>query len=882
MYVYALDLENLKGKKYGNISIFGNTYLQDAYLLQFLGIRRGEEFSYFHISLLTKKLYRMGIYQDVRVKYEIEEDYVNLEILLKEKKVLERIYIRPGNMPFRKKRILEKLHLHEGKLVSETDIEFAVNGLYERLKDSGIYDIDFNYRINTYEDRLFLIIFFESVKYNKISDIILQGTTEDFKKRFESIKKAYKGMIISQMTMNDIEYSLGSLLSARGYREARVIGREIVPIGDNISNIVFNIALNDRYAIDITGNEGLSTEEIINNVPHIIDFVNNPDEPDYIKEFINRFYHNNGYFSMESEVNVREVRKDFFVLEIAINEGDRYRVRDVFVRVDGVFDQEVKQFLDLASFGFTRYPYYTKSALDRDLDIIKKYYTDRGYLDVSIKYDLDYIHSIKHVVIHFMIERNEKYFVEDFKISSNIRKENIKYFESLRSKYIRKPYSPRLLMEMLDTIYHYYLTRGYIDLDARISVEEGVTDPQGKILRLEIYEGQIYQFGNIIFSGRFRLNEDILYDHFTLGDDPAYDSSKLFTLRQELYNSGFFKYVYIDEFDHYISMMEKDIIVHLEEAKFGNAFVSLGFDTKEKFRTQSQLKYLNIGGYGTDLLLGLKYSSVEERYNIRFSNKYVFKNSNIMLDIFREAFVRDIRDEEIHGLSLIYSRLLAGTNYKYDIGYEFKNIKSHEDDYKSSIIGSMITTVSYDSRDDMLFPRSGSLFICSLKYADTFFFSKNEFLRIYSRGTKYFPVSSKNVFVLSGQTGFIFPIHEQDTVPYSERFFLGGRLTMRGFERNAVSPHHEGEPFGGNSMFLLNAELRIDFSYGFGLILFFDAGNVWDTYKNYDVLDLRTDAGIGFFYNTPIGPVRLDIGYNLSPIPGENKGQYFFNFGHPF
>jgi len=106
-------------------------------------------------------------------------------------------------------------------------------------------------------------------------------------------------------------------------------------------------------------------------------------------------------------------------------------------------------------------------------------------------------------------------------------------------------------------------------------------------------------------------------------------------------------------------------------------------------------------------------------------------------------------------------------------------------------------------------------------------------------------------------------------VPFSKLYFLGGATSLRGWGRFEVSPVGEsGVPLGGNSMLAVMEELRAGLGGNLGAVLFFDAGNVWAQTWGFSLGDLRYDVGPGLRYQTPVGPIRIDLGYQLNPIPG--------------
>ena len=106
-------------------------------------------------------------------------------------------------------------------------------------------------------------------------------------------------------------------------------------------------------------------------------------------------------------------------------------------------------------------------------------------------------------------------------------------------------------------------------------------------------------------------------------------------------------------------------------------------------------------------------------------------------------------------------------------------------------------------------------------------------------------------------------------MPFSRKFFLGGATSVRGWGRYELSPLSEsGLPIGGNSMFEYSLEGRERLIGSFGAVLFFDTGNVWANSWDIRLNDLRYAVGPGLRYQTPVGPIRFDFGYQLNPIPG--------------
>jgi outer membrane translocation and assembly module TamA len=138
-----------------------------------------------------------------------------------------------------------------------------------------------------------------------------------------------------------------------------------------------------------------------------------------------------------------------------------------------------------------------------------------------------------------------------------------------------------------------------------------------------------------------------------------------------------------------------------------------------------------------------------------------------------------------------------------------------------------------------------------------------------SAEARHFVSMGKTVLATRARIATIAPTdNDQAQVPFYRRFFLGGSSTIRGWGRFEVGPLSEGYPIGGLSSFDGAAEVRFPLKGKLGAVAFLDFGNVWYDARDFNFNDLRYAIGPGLRYQTPIGPARFDIGYQLNPIEG--------------
>ncbi len=171
---------------------------------------------------------------------------------------------------------------------------------------------------------------------------------------------------------------------------------------------------------------------------------------------------------------------------------------------------------------------------------------------------------------------------------------------------------------------------------------------------------------------------------------------------------------------------------------------------------------------------------------------------------------------------------------------------------------------------NLLDAKKGYVAIVHLETAGQWLGGDFDYHEVSAEGRYYQSLGSRVVVAVRARAGSIDSSGPEDElVPFFKRYFLGGSTNLRGWGRFEVSPlSGEGNPIGGHSFANFSTEVRFPIFGDFGAVLFLDGGNVWTNPWDLNLNDLRYDVGPGLRYNTKIGPVRLDVGWQLNPIPG--------------
>jgi outer membrane protein insertion porin family len=213
-------------------------------------------------------------------------------------------------------------------------------------------------------------------------------------------------------------------------------------------------------------------------------------------------------------------------------------------------------------------------------------------------------------------------------------------------------------------------------------------------------------------------------------------------------------------------------------------------------------------------------------------------------------------------------------------------------------IGRIGTSLITDRRNDPLNPTGGSFSTTTFQVANGIFGSELDFTSLFNQSSFYFPVRS-GVLATSFRFGWNHPYGrtaefapgQRQQLPATERYFAGGSTTLRGFSLDLARPSSMLDLQGGNVMTIGNVEYRIPLRNlplgGLGGALFYDTGNVFPKIADVHLSEFTHTVGFGFRYQTPVGPARLDFGFNLKPEKRpdgtpEARLKVFFTLGNPF
>ncbi|KJR41245.1 Outer membrane assembly protein, YaeT [Candidatus Magnetoovum chiemensis] len=651
---------------------------------------------------------------------------------------------------------------------------------------------------------------------------------------------------------------------------------------------MINLALGKRLNIIFKGNKVFSRKYLTNLMPSNINESSAKENIDEAIEIITSQYSKKGYIKAQISSDIIN-DGNTTTLVFSITENDKYVVSDVKFEGSTIPVNELTQLINIK-----KSKPYNPEIIEDDKSALLSYYKERGFIDAYMNEDSIVINDeLKTVLIVFRIHEGDRYKIEAVKIEGNRDFPN----ETLLSVIALKQDSVFSQIDTFDArqrLITFYNNKGYNKTD--IEVEEQL-DHNKLTLVFKITEGTKYYFGTTIIKGNKITKWDIFKRVFQHKRGQPFDMTIIFNEVRELYKTGLFRIINLQIIDSGDNV--KDVVLEVEELKPGAVEYGFGLSSEEGIRAFVDLSYLNLRGMDREVKFKAQISQINQFLSFSYYEPWFkIKNLPLWIDILlenrRETSLEssDVRykinkysakasvEKELAdrlNASVAYNFLLAKT---YDVQ---PDVILSRDDTGTLAISSIMPSLAIDHRDNPISPTKGFYGNISLKIASQFLLSETDFAKSFGQFAYYKGINRNMTLAMSVKSGVAVGWRQTNDLPLVERFFLGGRTTVRGYEQDTLGPKGENNnPTGGNAFLMWNIEMRTNIYKDFGIVNFIDAGNVWNKVHEIKADDIKYTAGIGIRYATPVGPLGLDYGYKLNKEEGEKSGVLHFSIGQAF
>lgn len=542
---------------------------------------------------------------------------------------------------------------------------------------------------------------------------------------------------------------------------------------------------------------------------------------------------------------------------------------------------------------WSRKRYFDRRAFEADLKRIVAFYRDRGFPDARVEsFDVQLNDAQDKVNITVNITEGEPIRVEGialrgFDVIPADRQRALQEGMPLQpgrplDRQLATASRERALNALRDDGYPY----------AEVTVEEQEAGPRQRRLIFEATPGVLARFGEIDVRGYASVSENVIRRQLTFKAGDRFTRRQLRESQRKLYGLELFEFVNVEPLEEPVLMNEEvPVRITVAEGKHQKVTTGVGYGTEEQARARARWDHRNVFGGAQQVGVEGKWSSLDRGVRVDYREPF-FLSSRLSLNFDAQAWQAQepvYDSKQVGGRAILRYQPNQQTFWTFSLANERQQSTIEAEALEDFTIrddlialgldpttgGSRgtLSAVAFDfsrnTTNSLLNATSGYVLNGHLEQAGKWMWGSYNFSSATAEG-RHFVTFGRRVTVANRlRIGALMPTADDEAnVPFYRRFFLGGSSSIRGWGRFDVSPLSEGFPIGGLSMIEGSSEVRLPLKGKFGAVAFFDFGNVWRESKHFDVGDLRYAVGPGIRYQTPIGPARLDVGYQLNPIEG--------------
>ena len=662
--------------------------------------------------------------------------------------------------------------------------------------------------------------------------------------------------------------------------------------------------------IDIVGNDDIK-EEPLRDAMKQIGFVEgrifNQSSLDQVIQEIKSEYFNRGRYAAAVQGVVTPLERNRVAITIDIGEGRIAKLKGITIIGNETFsDDDLLDEFSLSTkniFTFiTKNDRYSKQKLSADLENLRSFYQDRGFLDFRLDSTQVTITPDKEdIFITISIIEGQRFTIGEWDITGDtvLPKDELLTLVTIETG---EEYSRRRLSEIRAALTSRLADEGYAYANIN-AIPDVDRDNKTVNFIFAVDPGRRVYVRRINISGNVATRDEVIRREMRQIEGAWYSAEKIRRSRVRLQRLGFFDDVAIDTPPVPGSADQVDVNVAVKERPTGSFLFGVGYSDEDGILLQGSVSQRNLFGTGRELEVAIDNSQVTETFRVSYRNPYhtidgVSRGFNIVS--------RQVDAREANTAEYILDTLSAGVDYRFplseinslNIGVDAERVDLEQTPETppefatfiaknpSSDMLKLTGNLARDTRDSIIYPTTGILQRASLELAG----GDLEYYKATLSAKWYRPLTRTLVFKVSGELGYGDGIGDTVELPFFKNFFAGGPATVRGFDSRSLGPRDSGltpEPIGGDARILANAELLIPFP-GAGdtkdkrIALFLDAGQVYDRDVDVNLSALRYSAGIGLNWYSAVGPLTISYAIPINDEPGDDLEKIQFTLGTIF
>jgi outer membrane protein insertion porin family len=626
---------------------------------------------------------------------------------------------------------------------------------------------------------------------------------------------------------------------------------------------------------------------------------------DRAEQEIKRQYLTRSLYGAEVVTTITPLERNRVNVSFTMTEGDAAKIKEIRIVGAKVFSESTLLGLLEQSTGgwltwYTKTDRYSRSKLNADLETIRAYYTNRGYLEFDIESTQVTISPDKQdITITITVREGQRYTVTAVKMEGDFLGRDDEFRRLVRIR-PGEPYRSEEVAATTKLFGDLYGLYGYAF--ARTTARPDIDRANGQVAVVLVAEPQRRVYvRRVNVAGNNRTRDEVVRREFRQFESAWYDGGKIKLSRDRVDRLGYFKDVEVETEEVPGTADQVDLTIKVTEKPTGNLLVGAGYSSSDKLSFTASIKQENV--FGTGNYLGIELNTSKSNRTLVLSTVdpyFTIDGISRAVDLFYRTTKPINSQGEEYQLVTPGAAIRFGVPFsEFDtvfvgIGFESTRIagnvtnKSYRD-YRE-LYGSSSTAIpltlgwARDSRDSALSPTVGRYQRVNLEWSIA---GDVRYLRANAQYQQYIPITNRFTLGLNSELGWGKGLGNKP-YPIFKNFFGGGLGSVRVFEQGSLGTVDVTNNYiGGNRKLNVNAELYVPVPGGgndksLRLFGFMDAGNVWGENEKIDTASLRASAGIGLSWISPVGPLKLSWGSPLRSKPNDRIQKFQFQIGTAF
>lgn len=645
----------------------------------------------------------------------------------------------------------------------------------------------------------------------------------------------------------------------------------------------------------ISGDKELEADdirEVIEIVPNNI--ISTRDVQDSV-ESIKALYKENGYYDTKISTVLSNTDSHKVDVEFKIKEGQKVFIKDIFITGNNAFkDKTLKKILQTSERGWlswiTDSGVLNNDIVDQDSSRLGAYYHNNGYIDAKVG-SPEIVQDGEWITVTFNVEEGEQYRVGTVDIAGDLIEDKALLLNRLNI-IKEKFFSSKILRDDVLALTDRYAEKGYAFAEANPTTVKDLENKRVNIV-IDIVKQDLVYINRIIVKGNSRTRDKVIRRQMLIKETGIFNATALKKSHSRLQRLEYFESVEINPVPTVDDTL-MDIVVEVEEKATGNFSIGAGYSSIDSFMFMGEISQNNFLGKGQHMALQANISGNSTQYNLKFTEPHL-ADSKLLFGVDFYDWRRDYddytKDSQGFGVRFGYPiwklwHLSAGYTFDNSVLTDVLPTAPTEilDSQDIKVTSSINFGLGEDTRNRGSDPSEGHTYSLRTKYAGGFLGGDSEFTKLEGTTNWYYPVTKETVVHWKLSAGTV--ISSGDKLPVYEKFYLGGINSIRGFKSGSISPRDlvRDVKIGGDKMWYYNLEWIFPLVKDAGLkgLVFFDTGNVYGKDEDWNFSEIKKSIGFGFRWLSPMGPLRLEWGYNLDPKEYEVQDNWDFNIGGAF